>query len=90
MKRTLVLTVLLAFFIAMASVFCSCDSNGISVKNADVSYSNDAEVDFRPVCPECGHKGPTKSCRINEGESGSGKEMCEKCFKVFDWEINRK
>ena len=90
MKRILALTVLLAFCMAMVSIFCSCDSNGISVKNADVSYSNDAEVDFRPVCPECGHKGRMKSYRINKGESGSGTEMCEKCFEVFDWEIDRK
>ena len=64
-------------------------SAGIKSKNVSIVASDEATVTFRVVCPECGHQGSMYDLRITEGEKDTRQAFCEKCYKVFEYEIDR-
>lgn len=88
LKKVYLCAVIVLISCSLTIILIGCTTD-VSSNNADISYSDDAEVGFRPVCPKCNHIGRTIIERISKGESSSGTEVCEKCDEVFEWSISR-
>ena len=88
MKKTAVFIIGILLCSFLTIVLSSC-SSGVSATNANVEFSDEAEVGFKVKCPSCHHIGRTIIERISKGESSSGTEVCEKCDEVFEWSISR-
>ena len=79
--------------VVMLVLFCCFELfnslSSVKTKNADVSFSDDAEVGFRAVCPKCNHQGKMYIARISKGENYTKTEACEKCWEIFEIEVKR-
>lgn len=75
---------LLGFIIYKA--FYAPKADGINIK---VYRESESTVYFYPVCPKCDHVSEMYEVNISKGEEHKTAHMCEKCFSVYDVEINR-
>ncbi len=77
--------VLLLTFIIYKAIFTP-KADGVNIK---VYSESDSTVYFYPVCPDCDHVSEMYEVNISKGESHKTAHMCEKCFSVYDVEIER-
>jgi len=75
--------------IAMVFSFTGCGNGIAKAENATITNTTDNTVYFKPICPECGHIGYSKSINLCEGENYNTRYQCEHCFNFYDLSISR-
>lgn len=86
-KGAFLLALILAIVVAAVAIFSSEKTTGTNIK---VELTNDSSVQFKPVCPKCGHISNLYSINLSSGESHSTIHMCETCYEIYDITIDRK
>ena len=70
-------------------LFCIAGCAGAKGENVKIRYTDEANVSFYTVCPECGHKDGPEGVNISDGEDYNGVYFCSRCGEMYNIKIER-